>query len=434
MKTFRAHYLLALILFLTLLSAAIPGTVGSPRPDPQHYIPVLDALQTDVIDHLGHWDDSNWQAELRTRLATHNIDAVLQNPSGVEVFRTQKTVAPLPYRRIVLVEDKQITGTMSLYIAGLEGDQWLNSMAPLLIVVNQLALFILLSWLVNRYLLKPLSAMSRAARQIATGDLAFDLPPTYVRELADVATAFEVMRNGLRESVEQQAKMEQERRFFISAIAHDLRTPLFSLRGYLEGLRTGIATTPDKTNHYLTMCKLKADILERLIADLFAFTRLEFLEQMPQSEVLELCTLLRQAVEGIRPLAEEKHITLQFYAAENPASVRADRILILRVIGNLLDNAVRYTAVQGNISVGYEVMEDKVTFFIADDGAGIAQQDMSHLFEPFYRGEPSRNATTGGSGLGLAIAQRIMQAHHGNLTVSNQAASGAKFTAWFPRA
>ncbi len=433
MKTFRVRYLLAFILFVTLLSAAISGAVGSPSPDPQQYISVLDTLQSEAINHLGNWGDTVWQAQLRTELAAHKIDAVLQNPSGLEIFRSHETMPAIPYRRVVLIQDKQITGIISLYVAALDSDQWLNSIAPTLVIVNQVALFILLSWLVNRYLLNPLAAMSRAARQIATGDLAFELPPTRVREIADVATAFEVMRKGLQQAVEQQTRLEQERRFFISAIAHDLRTPLFSLRGYLEGLTTGVARTPELMNRYLAMCKLKADTLERLIADLFAFTRLENLEQTPNREALELNTVLRQAVEGIRPFANEKHITLLLDAIDHPATVQADRVLILRVIENLLGNAVRYTPTHGRISVDCCILEDKVTFSVTDDGLGIAAQDLPHLFKPFYRGEPSRNTATGGSGLGLAIAQRIMRAHHGDLSVANQATGGAKFTAWFPR-
>src|SRR6185503_8105032 len=107
---------------------------------------------------------------------------------------------------------------------------------------------------------------------------------------------------------------------------------------------------------------------------------------------------------------------VQLDTTVSPVSVHADRVLIVRVIENLLGNAVRYTPVHGTISVGSAITNDKVTIFISDNGPGIAAQDMPHLFELFYRGETSRNAITGGSGLGLAIAQQIMRAHHGDLS------------------
>src|SRR5262249_36259169 len=149
---------LAFILFATLLSAAISGTVGSLSPDPQQYLPALDALQAEAVNHLGHWDDTVWQAALRTQLAHNKIDAVLHDAAGTEIFRSHQTTPTLPYRRIVLIQDNQLVGTISLYVAALESDQWLNSMAPALVIINQLALFIVLSWLVSRYLLNPLAA------------------------------------------------------------------------------------------------------------------------------------------------------------------------------------------------------------------------------------------------------------------------------------
>jgi signal transduction histidine kinase len=278
----------------------------------------------------------------------------------------------------------------------------------------------------------PLAAMSKAARQIANRDLNFTLPSTRVREIADVATAFEVMRQGLQEALEQQTHMEQERRFFISAIAHDLRTPLFSLRGYLEGVTTGIASTPEKMSHYLNMCRLKADALEQLIADLFIFTRLEYLEQVPQYHSVDLSVLVKQVIEGMRPLAEQKSIALRMEGMSTPVIVRVDQQLLLRMMENLLSNSIRHTPAHGHITVSYSVLIDQVRLCVADNGPGIAPQDLPHVFEPLYRGEASRSASTGGSGLGLAIAQRIMRAHHGDLSVMNRLNGGAQFTARFP--
>ena len=137
---------------------------------------------------------------------------------------------------------------------------------------------------IGRYVIRPLEAMSQAARQIAGGGLDFELPISRVREVAEVRAAFEAMGEGLRASIGRQAALEEERRFFVGAIAHDLRTPLFTLRGYLEGLERGLATSPEKVAHYIAVCRQKADQLERLVADLFAYTRAEYLEQTVQRE------------------------------------------------------------------------------------------------------------------------------------------------------
>jgi signal transduction histidine kinase len=431
-KTFSIRYLLGVITLIILISAAVAGAAGSPTPDPRQFLPVLDTLQADMIRHQMDWHNATWQESLREQLIRQQVDAVIQDANGAEIFRTGTSIPLVPYRRVVLVEGGQVIGTLSLYIAQLEGDQWLNSVAPLLLIANQIALFITLSWLVKRYLTDPLAAIGKAARQIANHDLNFTLPSTRVREIADVALAFEVMRKGLQDALEQQNHMEQERRFFISAIAHDLRTPLFSLRGYLEGLTIGIASTPEKMGHYLSMCRLKAEALEQLIADLFTFARLDYLEQVPQYELVELSTLVKQAMEGIRPLAEKKSIALRMDGTGTPVTVQADKQLLLRMMENLLSNSIRHTPAHGCIDISYAVLIDQVRLCVSDNGPGISPQDLPYVFEPLYRGETSRSAATGGSGLGLAIAQRVMRAHHGELSAVNRPSGGAQFTARFP--
>ncbi|MGH2517752.1 MAG: sensor histidine kinase, partial [Ktedonobacterales bacterium] len=158
-----------------------------------------------------------------------------------------------------------------------------------------------IAWLLRPALLHPLATMSAAARQVASGDLDVEVPASGVREVAEVAAAFTAMSGGLRASLERQAEIEQERRLFVSAIAHDLRTPLFSLRGYLEGLELGVADTPERRARYVAVCREQADRLEQLVAGLFAYARLEYLDDTPRREPLDLAELLRATVEGMRP-------------------------------------------------------------------------------------------------------------------------------------
>jgi signal transduction histidine kinase len=263
------------------------------------------------------------------------------------------------------------------------------------------------------------------------------LPPSQVREVADVREAFETMGTGLRDSLRRQAELEEERRFFIGAIAHDLRTPLFALRGYLEGFDQGLAASPEKAAAYVAVCRQKADQLDRLVADLFAYTRAEYLEQRPegtlQPEPLELGAILRRAVEGARARAGAKGITLQISGPRQACLAVGDEHLLERAVENLLDNALRHTPAGGTIAVGWRHERDRVVFTVADTGPGIAPQDLPHVFDPLYRGDSSRNRQTGGAGLGLAIARRALRAHGGDLVAANRAgvpAQGAEFTGW----
>jgi len=297
--------------------------------------------------------------------------------------------------------------------------------AILAVVVVALLLF-------SRSVLKPLAAMNRAVEGIAGGELDVHLPRSAAREVAEVSRALEAMSAALRDALTRQTQLEEDRKLFIGAIAHDLRTPLFMLRGYLQGLESGVAATAEKRAHYIRACRAKADALERLISDLFAYTRLEFLEQEPERVQMELGALLEGAVEGVQPLAASKGISLAVDPPGEPCLVIGDAHMLARVVENLLDNALRHTPEGERIDVRWRRQGERFIVTVADSGPGIAAQDLPHLFTALYRGETSRNRRTGGAGLGLTIAQRIMQAHGGDLTAANNSNGGAMFTATLP--
>jgi signal transduction histidine kinase len=317
----------------------------------------------------------------------------------------------------------QSAGTPNAYTLGDTQHTIAEIVVPTVVFVLTMAS---IAWLAGRTVLRPLTAMRQAARQIAGGDLDIHLPNPQLREVADVADAFGAMGAALRASLERQAELEQQRRLVIGAIAHDLRTPLFSLRGYLEGLERGLADTPEKAARYLAVSRQQADNLERLIADLFAYARLDYLEETPRRAPLDLAALLADAVESAQPRAVEKGVTLVAEGQES-CLVEGDDHLLPRAVANLLDNALRYTPPGGRIAVCWELTVVGCRFRVSDSGPGIPAADLPHIFDPLYRGEASRNRGTGGSGLGLAIARRILRAHGGDLTAANLA-RGAEFT------
>jgi signal transduction histidine kinase len=232
----------------------------------------------------------------------------------------------------------------------------------------------------------------------------------------------------------QQAKVEQERRLFISAIVHDLRTPVFALRGYLEGLQTGVADTPGKRSRYVEIAQDKASDLERLITDLFEFTRLEYLEQAPNRAVLDLGVLLTRLVESLQPQSEAKGVELTVSPLPEQCTVFGDSHLLSRAAENLLVNALRHTPSGGRIWVECSVEPLWVRFSVFDTGTGIPATDLPQIFTPLFRGEQSRNRRTGGVGLGLTIARSILLAHDGDLTAGNHDGGGAVFSGSLPRA
>ncbi len=402
----------------------------------------LDQAVAIVGDAQPRWTDPAWQETATRQLDAMNVGAVLHDAQGNVVANVGDVPSTRSGRgpwwassngptRVVQLRDggNQLTGSVDLYDTGTASHQ------PFLagVIAGFSGLFLALigtGWLLGHYVVRPLEAVSRAAHRIAGGDLDFTVPQSRVGEVDEVSEAFQAMGKGLRESISRQAELEEERRFFVGAIAHDLRTPLFSLRGYLQGLESGIARTPEKVSEYVAICRQKADQIERLVSDLSAYTRVEFLEQTLRFSPVEIDPLIDRAVESMRLKAEAKGIRIDVTRGSGSARVEGDADLLERVLANLLDNAVRHTPADGMIEVARRIDGDKLVLAVADTGPGIAIQDLPHLFDPFYRSDESRNPETGGVGLGLTIARRIMRAHGGDLTAENRPGGGALFTAW----
>lgn len=289
-----------------------------------------------------------------------------------------------------------------------------------------------LAWLTGRTVLTPLTAMRKAAREIAKGNLDVALRAPQVREVAEVAEAFNAMGAELQDAIRRQAEMEQERRFFISAIAHDLRTPLFSLRGYLRGLSEGLANTPEKQARYLQVSIEQAERLEQLVTDLFTYAHLEYLNQEPGREPIDVGEILHQAAETMRPMAEAKRIQLLVQASCARYVVEGNRGMLARAVINLVENALRHTPEGGHVRLCWQASGSEGIFTITDDGPGFAAEDLVHVFTLLYRGDASRSRQTGGVGLGLAIARRIVRAHGGELAAANASGGGALLTGILP--
>lgn len=280
---------------------------------------------------------------------------------------------------------------------------------------------------------RPLRAARQAADRVTDGDLTVAPPRSRVTEIDEFGRAFGSMTTALRRSLQQQETVESERRLFIAAIAHDLRTPLFSLRGYLEGLDNGLADDPERRRRYLRGASEKARVLDRLVDDLFDYARLEYLDPAPDRRRLDLAELLDDLADGMRSRAETKRITLTSRPALGPCAVDADRHQLARAINNVLDNALRHTPEDGHVELGSGQAGDAVWITVRDTGPGIHPDHLPHLFEPLYRADRSSHAGSG-TGLGLAITQRIVSAHRGTVAAENAAVGGACFTITLPRA
>jgi len=271
-------------------------------------------------------------------------------------------------------------------------------------------------------LLRPVRELTRAARQLAAGDLSQRVSVRGDDELATLANTFNQMAVSLQQA-------EERRRAMTADIAHELRTPLSVQRAHLEALDDGIY---ELSLESLKPIEAQNHLLTRLVDDL----RTLALVDSGQLELVRTSTdflaLIRRVITGLGPKLADHQIDLQLTLDESCPPLSLDAQRIEQILHNLLDNALRYTPDGGTISVQCTLVSDQCVLTVHDSGPGIPEDALPLLFERFYRADKSRSRYEGGTGLGLSIARKIAQAHGGDLTAANHPNGGAVFTLRLP--
>ncbi|MBM7587412.1 signal transduction histidine kinase [Bacillus pakistanensis] len=283
----------------------------------------------------------------------------------------------------------------------------------------------MLNYLVSRSIIKPISILRKGAERIQSGDLNFKIKATSKDEIGQLNRAFEDMRIKLKESVNLQIQYEENRKELLSNISHDLKTPITSIIGYVEGIKDGVANTPQKMDKYLSTVDQKARYMDSLIDELFLFSKLDLKKEPFTFETVELDNYMQDYVENLHLDLLQHGIQIDLHLMDKPIHVIADREKLKRVMTNLISNCLKYmNKDQKIITISlYEGMND-VTVQVTDNGKGIEPAALPYIFDRFYRAEQSRNSQTGGSGLGLAITKQIIQEHGGDIWAASKIGKG----------
>ncbi|MGB5294528.1 MAG: HAMP domain-containing sensor histidine kinase, partial [Thermoanaerobaculia bacterium] len=251
-------------------------------------------------------------------------------------------------------------------------------------------------------------------------------------EIDRLAQTFDVMASRLVAQFDELEKTDQLRRELVANISHDLRTPLTSLRGFLETMALKQSTLSfEERKTYLEGAIRQTDRLSRLVAELFELARLESGTQEMEVETLALAELAQDAVQQFRLQADERGIDLQVEVPGGPATIEGDISLLARVLDNLLDNGLRFTSGGGQVTLGLRESPEWVSVEVRDTGCGIAPEDLPYVFDRFF-GRKQRDVESDHAGLGLAITKRIVELHGGTIEVASQLGHGTTFSVTLP--
>ncbi|PYI53408.1 sensor histidine kinase [Paenibacillus flagellatus] len=284
----------------------------------------------------------------------------------------------------------------------------------------------IITTVVSRSILRQVGMLTKAAKEIAQGNLAFSLTASSNDELGELASLFERMRGKLLEAKELQSKYEENRKELIASISHDLRTPMTSIKGYARGIMDGVAHSPDKVEHYARIIYMNAGAMEKMIDELFLYSKLD-LQKVPMVlEEVDLRPFLADYLEELRYTFEpDGGQTIFKYNRDESYVVMADRTQVRRVVENIVQNSLKYMDKQPKvIEVRLSSEPGQVRVEVEDNGSGISAESLPHIFDSFYRADAARNSSTGGSGLGMAIAKQIIEAHGGQIGAASEIGSG----------
>ncbi|UOR13816.1 sensor histidine kinase [Halobacillus amylolyticus] len=287
----------------------------------------------------------------------------------------------------------------------------------------------IITYFVSKSILRPINRLSHAAEEIGKGNLNFTIERMRKDEIGKLSDTFEMMRKELLQSQELQQKYEENRKKLIKNLSHDLKTPITSIKDHVEGLRDGVADTEEKKDAYMGTIHTKTIVMDRLIDELLEQSRLDMGKFAFRFKEVDLRPFLIDTMEEFQ--LEWEEVSFSFQSEEGKRfRAQADLDQLRRVVVNILNNSLKHMD-KADKKIDIQLMKQlgEITVEIKDNGPGILDQDLPHIFEMFYRSDLARRQE-GGSGLGLAVSKRIIEEHEGEITAASRKGHGTtiKFT------
>ncbi len=337
---------------------------------------------------------------------------------GTTIFTLQKEIAGTDYQLYF------VSCTKDVSILGMSRGMFETFMVIFLIVgVLSIIIILVLSQLMTKSLIKkimePLNGLNDAANRIIDGDLDKSIDYSHDDEFKNVCASFDLMQRHLKEQMETNLAYEKARTEMISGISHDLRTPLTSIKGYIKGMMDGIADTEQKRKEYLSVAYKKSCDMDKLLAKLFYFSKLETGNMPFYFQSVDMKQYLEDYVAEKEVELQMRDIVIQgYFDAMEPCMCRIDREQMQRVFDNLIENSCKYAQNEAGVRIeitALTLQEKQLKLTFKDNGAGMEPEKLKHVFEQFYRGDEARNAACNGNGLGMYVCRYIIEKHEGSI-------------------
>lgn len=367
------------------------------------------------------------------KIKSQRLESYLSQYAGnIGDINVSKYIAP---------EKSLVRGVDFLFEDGIPGRVYIvtdvNEMIPQLrelfqyiigaiIVIMLLTVSAVMLW-IYRSIINPVRRLQTAVSHIGRGDLDFEIEKEErTTEFGQLCEDFDNMRRQLKQSAEDKDQYNQESRELIANISHDLKTPITSIKGYIEGILDGVADTPDKMNRYLTIIYNKANDMNQLITELNIYSNIDTNKIQYNFQYINISKYFIDCVEEVGMDLQSQNIELAFYDyTDKHILIKVDPEQLKRVVNNIIGNSAKYMDKEkGFINIYIKDMGDDVQVEIEDNGKGMGQEDVNKIFNRFYRTDASRNSAQGGSGIGLSIVKKIIVDHGGTLWASSKERKG----------
>ncbi len=386
--------------------------------------------------------DANYLEQLNKQIGKGSLFVIIEKdaaliyiPDGIDEAgliaastELKSGIPPDPHGYLLLkYRDFQYTDNSTGHIYFLPKDKPAGPDEGLIFIIALLLGMIINVWIsyhVASNIIAPLGILNRATAEISHGNLDCSIESLSQDEVGELCQSFEKMRLQLKVAQTVSQRYEKNRRELIANISHDLKTPITSIRGYVQGIMEGVASTPEKESKYIQIIYSNAVQLDRLINELFLFSKLDLKQLEFEFEAINIEDYLHDCVEDKGYDIENKGIKLKFTTMySSQALVLADRQRLQRVINNILVNVEQHQDLskkQALLEIILSENNDEAIIEIRDNGKGICTENLPFIFDRLYRGDPSRNRQSRGSGLGLSIAKQIIEAHGGRIWAESE--------------